>query len=304
MLDLVTHANGLATLRSPLLAAAGVRHGFSTRVGGLSRGPYASLNLGSLRKNARPGEGDHNTSVSENFRRLRAALRLERRPRFAAVQCHGAQVWEVDRDKPPREADVPSADGLVTAVAGPMLTVRTADCVPVLLATADGRAVGAVHAGWRGVLAGVVEASVGAVRRVAGGVAGATGEVAGMGGATQPGAALPVGLVAAVGPCIGVDRFEVGEEVAEAFDAAGLGACVRRGEPGWGERPHVDLAEAVVRRLIAAGVAAGSIDRPAAGGPGACTYVEADLFFSYRRDVTHGGAARTGHMAAVISIDP
>ncbi|MEO0966351.1 MAG: laccase domain-containing protein, partial [Planctomycetota bacterium] len=156
MLELITHDNGLKTLRSPLLAAAGVRHGFSTRVGGVSRGEYASLNLGSLRKNARPGEGDANTAVSENFRRLRAALRLERRPRFAARQCHGAGVWVVDRDKPPREADVPAADALVTAVAGPMLAARSADCVPVLLAAGDGRAVGAVHAGWRGVVAGVV----------------------------------------------------------------------------------------------------------------------------------------------------
>lgn len=141
MLELITHDNGLKTLRSPLLAAAGVRHGFSTRVGGVSRGEYASLNLGSLRKNARPGEGDANTAVSENFRRLRAALRLERRPRFAARQCHGAGVWVVDRDKPPREADVPAADALVTAVAGPMLAARSADCVPVLLAAGDGRAV-------------------------------------------------------------------------------------------------------------------------------------------------------------------
>ncbi|MEM6334911.1 MAG: laccase domain-containing protein, partial [Planctomycetota bacterium] len=107
-------------------------------------------------------------------------------------------------------------------------------------------------------------------------------------------------VVAAIGPGIGVDKFEVGDEVAERFSEAGLGAAVHAGRAGWGERPHVDLAGAVRARLHEAGVGDEAIDAAEPGALGACTYEQAEWFFSYRRDVTHGGAARTGHMAAVI----
>lgn len=142
---------------------------------------------------------------------------------------------------------------------GRLLCIRVADCVPVLLASADGRQVAAVHAGWRGIVAGVIEAAVAQMQ----------GE-----------------LLAAVGPSIGVRHFEVGEEVASVFDAA----FVRR---DLGDRPHVDLKAAVRDRLEAAGVEA--IDLA-----GACTYADADDFFSHRRDVTHGGMPDTGRMAALV----
>jgi len=146
--------------------------------------------------------------------------------------------------------------------------VRVADCVPVLLASGDGRVVSAVHAGWRGVAAGVVSEAVQAMRRL---------------GASD--------IVAAVGPCIGVNHFEVGQEVAEAFDSAGLRPCVRR--DGW-PKPHIDLSSAVAWQLREAGVESSRIDRT-----DRCTFAHADEFFSHRRD--HG---RTGRQAALIAVAP
>src|SRR5690606_7594512 len=151
MLERITHDNGLVTYRSSLIP---VRHAFSTRVGGVSTGPYASLNLGPLTK----GVGDANTSVSENFRRLREAAGLERVMRYELGQVHGAAVWDELPEKPPRPDEAPRADAMVTDRRGRMLTVRTADCAAVLLY--DGRRIAALHAGWRGVVAGVVGATV------------------------------------------------------------------------------------------------------------------------------------------------
>ena len=266
MLDLVAHDNGLITYQSPLLGALGVRHAFSTRVGGVSRGDFASLNLAGLTK----GDGDANTSVAENFRRLRKAVGLERLPRDAPRQVHGRGVWTVE-GPPTRPGDAPEADAAVTAEPGRLLVIRTADCVPILLASADGRVVAAVHAGWRGVIAGVVPAAVSRLREVAGGDA----------------------VVAAIGPCISAAHFEVGPEVAERFAAAGLASgVISHGS----SNPHVDLREAVLRQLQHQGLDPAAIDTT-----DRCTYRDADKFFSHRRDVTHHGQGHTGRMAGVIT---
>lgn len=268
MLERTEHEGGVVTYQSPLLREWGIVHGFSTRLGGVSPEPYASLNLGPLVK----GVGDANTSISENYRRLRRALGLERRPRAEVRQVHGWDVWLVE-GRPVRLEDAPRADALVTADATRMLTIRTADCVPVLLASRDGRAVGAVHAGWRGVVAGVVEATVRAMR-----------ERLGVDAAE---------LLGTIGPCIGGEAFEVGPEVVAAFDAAGLKeAKVPDGEDG---KPRLDLRAAVRLQLLRAGMAAELIDTT-----DRCTYRDAEAFFSHRRDVTHHGRRDTGRMAAVI----
>jgi hypothetical protein len=143
-------------------------------------------------------------------------------------------------------------------------TIRTADCVPVLLARADGLAVAAVHAGWRGVVAGAVPRAVKSL---------GTGS----------------SILAAIGPCMGPEAFEIGPEVAAAFAAAGLGAAVQHGHA----RPHADLTLAVRWQLLAAGITA--ID--AWGG---CTYAQERLFHSHRRDTSHRGLP-SGRLACCIA---
>lgn len=268
-LQRISFDNGVVALQSPQFLESGLVHGFSTRLGGVSKGPYASLNLGTLDKNS---PGDTNTVVAENFRRWREALECPRMPRVVVRQVHGSGVWV-----PPTElvhvSDAPQADAMVSDRPEKMLTVRVADCVPVLLAGSDEfgtvRAVGAVHAGWRGIIAGVVPAAVEAMK--------INFDLG------------PEALMAAVGPHIGLEHFEVGPEVTAAFEAAGLGEAVRRG--GWA-RPHIDLGRAVVMQLRRAGVAAGRIDVDEY-----CTYRDSDLFYSYRRD-----GECTGRMAAVIAM--
>jgi len=255
MLERVEHDNGVVTYQSPLLREWRIVHAFTTRIGGVSREPYDTLNLGVLTKG--PGS-DANTSVAENFRRVRAALGVEKHFRVEAHQVHEASVWEAP-DKPVKWADAPCADAIVTDRPGRLLCIRTADCVPILLATTDGQHVAAVHAGWRGLVAGVIEAAVGR---------------------------LPRPAVAAIGPCISAEHFEVGEQVAQHFEAA----HVDRSR----DRPHVDLPGAAAARLRARGVK--HIDTT-----GRCTYRDADAFFSHRRDVTHRGQADTGRMAALIA---
>ncbi|HEY4329016.1 MAG TPA: laccase domain-containing protein, partial [Phycisphaerae bacterium] len=158
MLERVSHSNGVASYQSPKLRAVGVRHGFSTRVGGVSGGVFKSLNLGN------PGEGEKDmpANIAENFRRFQEALGCEGVPRAWVRQVHGRMVELIEPEPEGEyaetlEAEVRdrysgqlSADGLVAAVPGVLLTVRVADCVPVLLASEDGRVVAAVHAGWRG----------------------------------------------------------------------------------------------------------------------------------------------------------
>lgn len=259
MLQRITHPHGIVTYQSPLLREIGVIHAFSTRVGGVSGGPYASLNLGPLTKG---GYTDHNTSVSENFRRLRRAIGAERTMRTVVKQVHGCEIWQPPAE-PVRAGDEPEADAIITGNPLHFLVIRVADCVPILLASADGGRVAAIHAGWRGLVAGVIPETV---------------ERFG-----------PVGA-AAIGPCISLDRFEVGDEVAAAFDGANLGDTIGRTAH---TKPHIDLRAAARLQLQRAGVTHVDItDR--------CTYRDADEFFSHRRDVTHQGQPTTGRMTAVI----
>jgi YfiH family protein len=258
MLTRVVHDNGVVTYQSPLLRGAGVVHGFSTRLGGVSRGAYASLNLGPL---AKDDATDFNTSIAENYRRLRRALGVDRLPRVECRQVHGGEVWRAGETLV-RPEDAPCADAIVCDVPGRLVVIRTADCVPILLATRDGRTVAAVHAGWRGVVAQVVSHTI---------------------------AATPGDLVAAIGPCISAAHFEVGDEVAEAFAAAGLAETVVRGAAA---KPHIDLQRAVRVQLQRSGVTA--ID-----AADLCTFRDADEFFSHRRD-----AGVTGRMAAVVCAAP
>jgi YfiH family protein len=185
-------------------------------------------------------------------------------------QVHGADVCDVFRDRPFESGR--KADALVGDDPRRVLAVRVADCVPVLVATDDGRTVAAIHAGWRGVVANVVTTAVDAVRR------------------RRPDVA-PARIVAAIGPCIGYDAFEVGPEVLDAFGRAfGPDAPARRRGTDDG-KGYADLREGVRRQLVSVGVSPERIDVT-----DRCTVREADEFFSHRRD-----DGVTGRLAALIA---
>jgi polyphenol oxidase len=258
-------AHGLTLVRSDRLLAAGIPHAFSTRPGGISKGPFASLNLGQPSLSAVKDDPD---SIAANWTHFLSAADLPPQ-RISTAQVHGTTVGHWSAQTLLACADG-NADALVTTEPGVTLVQRVADCMPVLLATADGRAVGVVHAGWRGLVGGVIEAALAALRPLA--------------GPRTP-------LLAAIGPCISAEAFEVGEEVATAFAERWPDAVLRREH--W-PRPHVDLPAAAVAILTAAGLADADIDRC-----DLCTVGRPDLFFSHRRD-----GPTTGRMAAAIAVRP
>lgn len=279
-MQIITHHNGCVTLQSDLLNQAGITHAFSTRVGGTSHAPFDSLNVGQ----PVPGQPtDAPAAISENIRLLKAAIDCNALPLVAVRQVHGDVVHRVtpgdlaraeqlainagkELTNDPMLAEHPiEADAMISDMPDALVGVRMADCVPILVATRDGRCVAAVHAGWRGVVAGIAGIAIKQLCELA--------DV----NASQ--------IVAAVGPCIGLSVFEVGHEVADAFGEAGLGEHVDR---TLGVKPHIDLAAAVAAQLRSAGVE--EIDEA-----NLCTTDKADLFFSHRRD---NGA--TGRMAAII----
>ncbi|HEX8914746.1 MAG TPA: peptidoglycan editing factor PgeF [Humisphaera sp.] len=257
--------------RSPTLRRAGIPHGFSTRVGGVSRGRFASLNLGNPNGAA---EQDAADNIAENYVRLHAAVGAAGRARAYVHQVHGCGV-ELARPGEPFDVNR-KADAVATDDPAAVAAVRVADCVPVLLATADGRAVAAVHAGWRGVVAGVVLRGAEAVRGLAGG------------GLVGDGAAP---LLAAVGPAISFDAFEVGPEVAAEFERAFGGDAADLLKPSRNDgKAMVDLRGAIVIQLRSLGLDAGAIDVS-----DRCTYRDEAEFFSHRRD-----DGVTGRMAALV----
>jgi polyphenol oxidase len=250
-----------SVLRAPSLTEHGFSHGFSTRQAGVSAPPFATLNLGAA-------VGDDPASVSENRRRFARAVGYLPERLFELEQVHGRAVRSVRAGDVPASVRPEHGDGLV-ASAGACVGIRTADCVPILLADPLTRTVAALHAGWKGTVAGVVAAGVQALCEASGAEASR--------------------LLAAVFPHIRVCCFEVGEEVAGALTAAARGSEVlQRG----GAKPHAALALVVRAQLLAAGLVSERIDDV----PG-CTCCEPERFFSFRRD----GAASGRHLAAIVS---
>jgi YfiH family protein len=259
--------NGVVYYASPLLERRGVPHAFSTRVGGQSPPPFDSLNLGNPSGCATQ---DDYGRIYANYDLLQAAIRVAARTRCWVHQVHGGTVVDVAEDF---ESGV-KADAMVTSDLTKLLAVRVADCVPILLATDDGSRVAAVHAGWRGVIAGIVPAAVARLR------------LSCCAGSKEP---EPARVVAAIGPSISFDAFEVGPEVIEQFrQRFGADAPLKARADGKG---HVDLRAAIASQLEGAGVARADIDIS-----DRCTLRDADEFFSHRRD-----AGVTGRMAALIS---
>jgi len=239
----------LPVLRPDWPAPAQVHALSTTRVGGVSQPPYASLNLGQH-------VGDDPVAVTENRARLRQLLPA------APVwlnQVHGVQVVDAAQVK-----GVPDADASVSRQPGVVCAVMTADCLPVLFTDRAGSVVAAAHAGWRGLLAGVLEATLDAM-------------------------ACPPGEVLAwLGPAISCDAFEVGAEVREAFVSQHASAASAF-SPLPDGKFLADLPQLARQRLNRAGVPS----THCFGGE-VCTVIEREQFFSYRRDGV------TGRMASAI----
>ncbi len=249
---------------APMLTALpGIRHGFFTRQGGVSTGVYASLNLGA-------GSADAAGNVTEN--RARVAARLGTAHIQTLYQVHGNDAVLISQ--PLTLEARPQADALVTTQPGLALGVLTADCVPVLLADGQAQVIAAVHAGWRGALAGIVARTF-AVMTAQG--------------------AEPSRIQAAIGPAIAQTSYEVGEEVRARFLAegdTGDGAFFRpAAAPGkW----LFDLPGLVAARLRGAGISA--VETLAHD-----TYGEEALFYSFRR-ATHRGEPDYGRQISAILI--
>lgn len=252
------HAPTSSHRTSPLLGA--VRHGFSTRLGGVSRPPFDSLNLG-------VGRGDAPEAVAENYRRFCAHVGADPRRVVLSKQVHETTVRLCRAEDAGKGLHTPrdyTADALITRENNLPLVVFSADCGVILLHDPVEKAIGAIHAGWRGCAGGIVEKTVRA-----------------MGEAFSTD---PRNLLAAVGPCIGQCCFETDGDVPHAMTAA-LGAeaapyLERRG-PKW----HVDLAGLNRQWLLHAGVRANHIDVC-----GLCTACHPEWFWSHRKMGEQRGA--------------
>jgi hypothetical protein len=258
-------------LVSPLLSSVpGVSHRFFQRIGGTSPHPWSSLNT-SLDVRDAPAR------VEENLARVRFQIGVPRDALYACTQVHGKDVVVVEGDEDAAEVRGRKADGLVTAAPDVGVGVRTADCAPILLAVDDGSAVAALHAGWRGAVGGIIDEGVRALSARAG--------------------TTPSRIVAAVGPTIGLDAFEVGPEVVAAARAVlpDVDDLTRPGRPDpHGDRVHLDLAGLCLRLLRRSGVE--RCERV-----GECTVTREDLYFSHRRDVTLKKGTETGRQMSVIA---
>jgi YfiH family protein len=241
---------------------ARIRHGFFTREGGVSRGVYASLNGGVGSKYAPE-------NVAENRARMAAALGVAPERFVTAYQIHSPDVVVVS--EPWTQENRPRADAMVTRTPGLAIGVSTADCGPVLFADAEAGIVGAAHAGWRGALTGVIEATVAAMESL---------------GARRD------RIAAALGPAIRQPNYEVGPEFVARFIAAS-GDNVRFFRPS--ERPDhsmFDLAGYIADRVQRAGI-------DSFEDLGLCNFAEPERFFSYRRTTKQGEPDYGRHINAI-----
>lgn len=250
----------LEILTHPLLRD--VRHGFFTRKGGASSGLFAGLNCG--RRST-----DQTEMVALNRARVATAMGVPAEALATVKQVHSANVVTLtDSSDIPTVANT-EADGIVTARRDVALAVLTADCQPILLADPDAGVIGACHAGWRGALDGIIEATVDAMRAL---------------GATQ--------IRAVIGPTISQRAYEVGPEFMDSFLAEDP-AYDRFFSGGPNGRPMFDLPSFGLMRLRDAGVDA--------EWSAHCTYSDPDKFFSYRR-ATHEGEVDYGRLISAIAL--
>ena len=246
------------------LALTGIRHGFFTRAGGVSSGLYASLNGGL-------GSRDDAGKVLENRARMAAALGVEPRRLLTAYQTHSPNV--VVAEAPWTTENRPRADAIVTRMRALAIGVTTADCGPVLFAEPRAGVIGAAHAGWRGALTGVIEATIAAMERL---------------GAAQR------QIRAAIGPMIRQGNYEVGPDLVERFRADDPASSRFFGPARRDGHAMFDLAGYIAARLKRAGITE-------VEDVGLCTYADPEQFFSYRR-TTHRAEADYGRHVNAIAL--
>ncbi len=251
-------------IEARLLALTGIRHGFFTRDGGVSGGFYASLNGG-------VGSRDAAGNVAENRARMAAALEVEPHRLLTAHQAHSPHVVVAAAPWPPEPR--PRGDAIVTSTPGLAIGVTTADCGPILLADPLARVIGAAHAGWRGALAGVLEATVAAMEQL---------------GAERS------RIRAALGPMIRQQNYEVRADLIARFaaeDSASERFFVPASRSG---HALFDLAAYIAARLHRAGI--DEIE-----DVGLCTYADPARFFSFRRS-THRAESDYGRHVNAIAL--
>jgi YfiH family protein len=253
--------SGPSPIVSPKLAAAGFRHAFFTSAGGVSSGPFATLNLSD-------SVGDLPANVAENLSRAADWLGIDTANLYWASQAHGKEVILLDSSLLVESVRLTSADAIIASAGHRACCVRTADCVPILVADRVSGRVAAIHAGWRGIVAGIVPQTIARLAQL---------------GTKHD------HLIAAIGPHIREDAFEVSEDVCQLIGDVTPHVCVVRRDLG--ERPHVSLAKSLGEQLKMAGLGKGQLD-----DVGGCTFQESDRFFSYRRL----GAASGRHLHAIL----
>jgi len=252
-------ATSLATL-------ARIRHAFFTRSGGVSQGVYGSLNGG-------VGSNDAPEKVAENRARMAAALGVKPDRLLTAFQIHSPDV--VVADEPWTGEDRPRADAIVTRVPRLAIGVSTADCGPLLFADSEAGVIGAAHAGWRGALTGVIEATIAAME--------------GLGADRSR-------ITAALGPTIRQPNYEVGPEFEERFLAADPGNARFFSRSHRQGHAMFDLAGYITERVARADVTQFE-------DLGLCTYAEPERFFSYRRTTQNGELDYGRHVNAIALTD-
>jgi YfiH family protein len=251
-------------VKADTLALPGIKHAFFTSEGGVSTGHYASLNGGI-------GSDDKAAHVAENRARMAAAVGVEPSRFLTLYQIHSPHV--VVAEAPWTLEARPHADGIVTRVPGLAVGVSTADCGPVLFAEPQARVVGAAHAGWRGALSGVVEATITAMER--------------LGAARER-------IRAALGPMIRQPNYEVGSDLMDRYaaeDPSSSAFFVPASRP---DHALFDLPGYIAERLHRAGIRH-------VGDVGLCTYADPSLFFSYRR-ATHRAESDYGRHVNAIAL--
>jgi len=246
--------------QSRLLARAGFRHAFFTRQGGASEGPFESLSFSTA-------VGDDPNHVAENLRRAGAVLDVEAERILYLSQVHGRQARFYASTELRSNLITLEGDAIGGTEPSNAYGVRSADCVPILLADKTSGAVMAIHAGWRGIVAGVVEAAVACLHQQQR----SEGE-----------------LLAAIGPHISAPAFEVSEDVAaELLESCPVAGAAIHAQ---GAKPHVNLRLIVTQKLLALGLTEAAIDQV-----GGCTLLEPERYFSFRRDRKRSGR----HLSAI-----
>lgn len=248
-----------------LSALAGVSHGFFSRAGGRSDGIYAGLNCGF-------GSDDMREAVACNRARVAGHLNKGADHVVTVYQVHSGRA--VCLSATPAPDDLPKADAIVTRTPGLVVGILTADCGPVLFADAQAGVVACAHAGWRGAVSGILEATVQEMETL---------------GARRG------RIDAALGPCIHQGNYEVGEDFRENLMAQQTSNADFFAYPEAGGKPHFDLPGFVVSRL-------GGLGLRSVWNSGACTYADDSLFFSYRRS-QHRDEPDYGRQISAIVLD-